>query len=160
MTRSSTVLQYVHSFWVHDVQLSTRCPPSIPPDGQECEKQVSKIEMYKKSMNNNYRKSILTVCLLMKNKTSLSVWSCVSPFVHPYIRCTLTLVCTHLRKKPMCGSSHHSVWFDGHFKKWYLGNKLWVKFYRWHLRQHFLKMACLYCNSYKWDESVSSAFIL
>ncbi len=84
------------------------------------QEQVSKIEMYKKSMNNNYRKSISTVCLSMKNKTSHSVGSCGGPFLHLCTGCTLILVCTHLKETLVFyGASHHSVWFEGHFQWWW-----------------------------------------
>lgn len=48
--------------------------------------QVSKIEMYKKSMNNNYRNKSISAVLSMNNKTSHSVWSCGGPFCRPVNR--------------------------------------------------------------------------
>lgn len=92
------------------------------------QEQVSKIEMYKRSMNNNYRK-IHLICLFlpMKNKTSHSVWSCCGPFLHPCNECTLYF-CLYTLEETLVlyGTGLKGAFSDVKGDLREIGDKLWV----------------------------------
>lgn len=89
-TRSSTVLQYVHS----SEYTTYNCPRSAPPlflRRTECSNRYQKIEMYKKSKNNSYRKSISKVC---QWKTRLLI-QCGHMVAHSFIHSLGVLSSVH-----------------------------------------------------------------
>lgn len=83
---SATV--YVHSIWVHNGQIAHTLTQPLCLWMDRVREQVSKIEMYKKSMNNNYRGSVFSGLCDTEGKPDFlySVWSCGVPFFHPCFR--------------------------------------------------------------------------
>lgn len=88
--------------------------------------QVSKIEMYKKSMNNNYRGSVCSGLCDAQDKADFlySVWSCGVPFFHPCSRFFVILIFFYNASHYLCLGFKRAIFSDDSDDAHNVGNKL------------------------------------